>query len=871
MKKLLSVLLTALITVGMASNAYALNSSSASASGTVSGVTAAHHVSSGDLRRPKAVRLKPSGIRKMFMPRAYAAQTAVNDGSSNYGYSQLDTAGKQAYNLMKKAAQAKFIYTNSNPNVINLNGLNLTENDIYQIYGYFRNDNPQLFWLDWSYVTDDTGNADSNSSTTDGNAVVTDFGLMSFYDTDQIDAMKTEIDEAVNVYLDKIRNISDDYQKELTLHDMLVQNLSYNSDNPDLDDAHNLYGVFVSKTAVCEGYAKAFQYLLNLSGIPSIYVTGESEDEGHAWDLAEIGGKYYQVDSTWDDPSAGTIQRDLNYPMLSHAYFNVTTAQLENDHTIDTGLDLYPLPACDSTDENYFVKHGYILSSTNDFKNNAVTDSVGQINSGSYMIEIKTSSQQALDDISSLLSTDGYTATQAYKNYLSSINQQLPADLQIDGSEYNFIADDTSDLLTIFAVRSSSYCPSGSYTHTIYKTELAQNIIYAENSYSSGDEYTAASYAALTSALQKANTVNTNTIATQTATDSAAHALLAAINALELQSKPDIGSSAAPVITISSYNTQPTNADITVTASTDKGTLNATSHTFTQNGSFDFIATAPDGTTATKTVTITNIDKTLPTIASSVASGAFTNSNVTVTVSDNVAVAGKTAKRNSVTISWPSNNTFTQNGSYIVTATDTAGNISKMSFTIDKSAPQIYASVGNGKCTRISVQMIIVDNTGISSVSETLNGSPVTYNSRKGYSAEGSYSFTAMDKAGNRSTYLFTIDKTAPVITTSAVSGGVAVSVTDVNLATQTVYLNGSHIAWPSGNVFTSAGIYTVYAADKAGNSSIKTFTVGNISSSAYLRYRHAFGQKAPRVLTVSATGAMQIASQVLHILSGLL
>lgn len=65
-----------------------------------------------------------------------------------------------------------------------------------------------------------------------------------------------------------------------------------------------------------------------------------------------------------------------------------------------------------------------------------------------------------------------------------------------------------------------------------------------------------------------------------------------------------------PTITIGAYNTQTTNGNITVTASTDDyGTLNATSHTFTENGSFEFIATDAVGNVSRQTVTITNIVK----------------------------------------------------------------------------------------------------------------------------------------------------------------------------------------------------------------------------------------------------------------------
>ena len=87
----------------------------------------------------------------------------------------------------------------------------------------------------------------------------------------------------------------------------------------------------------------------------------------------------------------------------------------------------------------------------------------------------------------------------------------------------------------------------------------------------------------------------------------------------------------APVITIDPYSTTWTNQDITVTASTDEGTLNTTSHTFTTNGSFDFVATDAAGNVKTETVTINNIDKTAPTGSiTSPASSALVRGSITI-------------------------------------------------------------------------------------------------------------------------------------------------------------------------------------------------------------------------------------------------
>jgi len=71
-----------------------------------------------------------------------------------------------------------------------------------------------------------------------------------------------------------------------------------------------------------------------------------------------------------------------------------------------------------------------------------------------------------------------------------------------------------------------------------------------------------------------------------------------------------------PIITINPYDTNSTNQDIIVTASTNEGTLNFVSHAFESNDSFTFIATDSVGNTATETITINNIDKTKPIINS---------------------------------------------------------------------------------------------------------------------------------------------------------------------------------------------------------------------------------------------------------------
>lgn len=146
----------------------------------------------------------------------------------------------------------------------------------------------------------------------------------------------------------------------------------------------------------------------------------------------------------------------------------------------------------------------------------------------------------------------------------------------------------------------------------------------------------------------------------------------------------------APIITIAPYaTTTPTNQDVVVNASVDDGTLNASSHTFTENGTFTFIATDLAGNSSSETVTITNIDKTEPVITpipvQAAANGkpfAYTvmaTDPLSITFSSTDKPAGSSLD-SSGNFSW----TPTSIGdiTFNVSATDAAGNIASTPFRI---------------------------------------------------------------------------------------------------------------------------------------------------------------------------------------------
>jgi len=288
----------------------------------------------------------------------------------------------------------------------------------------------------------------------------------------------------------------------------------------------------------------------------------------------------------------------------------------------------------------------------------------------------------------------------------------------------------------------------------------------------------------------------------------------------------------APVITIGAYNTDPTNQDVTITVTTDKGTLTAESHTFTENGSFGFAATDEYGNTATETVTISHIDKVAPTTPTLAASSTDpTNTDITVTITfsgDSVEKQYKVGATGSWT-AYVAPVVVSNNDIIYARSMDEAGNMSAVSSieitNINKVAPVITIGTYNTDPTNQNVTITATTDKG------TLNTESHTF------TENDSFSFTSTDEYGNTATEIVTIthiDKVSPVITIAPYNTAITSSDILVSATTNEGTLN------QSSNLFTENGNFEFVATDAAGNVSTETVIIINIF-------------KNPPVVTVSA------------------
>lgn len=134
---------------------------------------------------------------------------------------------------------------------------------------------------------------------TSGLSDITVISATYYYSSDEYLDMYSECVEAADRILAGIKNNEglSDTEKALLIHDRLALACEYDFNNTD--NMYDLYGALVNGIAVCQGYAEAYDYLLEQVGIDSFICS--SEQLNHAWNIIYINNKPYHVDVTWDD------------------------------------------------------------------------------------------------------------------------------------------------------------------------------------------------------------------------------------------------------------------------------------------------------------------------------------------------------------------------------------------------------------------------------------------------------------------------------------------------------------------------------------------------------------------------------------------
>ncbi|MCH5274692.1 MAG: hypothetical protein J1E65_02540 [Lachnospiraceae bacterium] len=239
--------------------------------------------------------------------------------------------------------------------------LAVEEAQLDKVFQCLMNDHPELFFVrGYSYTC----------YTYTG--VIARLGFTGLYtmDTAEREERQQQIEAQAEQYLQGISSQASDYEKVKYVYETIVLETEYKR---DAEDSQNIYSVFVNHESVCQGYAKAAQYLLERLGVKATLVKGSIYGgESHAWNLVWIDGVSYYMDATWGDAYYQMAEEEeedeLPRPAINYDYLCVTTEQLEKTHLIE---NVVPVPACISTDANYYVMEGAYFT---DYDETAVAD-----------------------------------------------------------------------------------------------------------------------------------------------------------------------------------------------------------------------------------------------------------------------------------------------------------------------------------------------------------------------------------------------------------------------------------------------------------------------------------------------------------------
>ena len=279
----------------------------------------------------------------------------------------------------------------------------LDTDELNKIYNYVMADHPEIFYTNGVHYTQKSINN-----------IVTSISVKGQYTMSQEEASQYQnaILPAVQTILASVPGYADgtttdDFTKIKYLYDYIINSTDYEA---GADENQNIISVFLNHRSVCNGYAKAMQYLSQFIGIPCLHVSGTAEGGPHAWNVIFMDGAWYQVDVTFGESNVSS--GNTNASFINYAYLGLTDKEMYVNHTIDNTI---PVPSCTATEDNYYIYTGTYFT-------DADIDTIGRMAeeaqmSGKNVIQFKVSDAYTMTSI-----TDKLFNQHLIYNYLNNVN-----------------------------------------------------------------------------------------------------------------------------------------------------------------------------------------------------------------------------------------------------------------------------------------------------------------------------------------------------------------------------------------------------------------------------------------------------------------
>ena len=296
--------------------------------------------------------LDPSALKTVDVLSEIGKEYPVYEFENCLYYDRMPEREKEIYQLFYDLVMHKDDEDYSRKLVVPVTELEETEDKIDLVFYAMLRDHPEFF-----YISVSDSRLPQIESYSDKEVAVYEIrlGPPEFDENEMI----AKFDNAVYNFMRSIDKKASCEEIELQIHDKLNNMVSYDRKLLELglygqDLSHTAYGALVENsrgnahTAVCDGYAQAFQYLMKQVGINAAQVTGDADtpqgtlwgDAYHAWNIVELDGEWYEVDCCWDDLEIDELNDfylkreiknlDDKYFYVTHHWFNRTTEEMKH-------------------------------------------------------------------------------------------------------------------------------------------------------------------------------------------------------------------------------------------------------------------------------------------------------------------------------------------------------------------------------------------------------------------------------------------------------------------------------------------------------------------------------------------------------------
>lgn len=310
----------------------------------------------------------------------------LEEGGSRFAYESLDAQEQIWYGEIEQALGEMTDTVKLSTEPI---GQGLDEQDIDRIFQCVLIDHPEIFYT--------TGYTYTKYSRGDRTVGIDFAGTYSLPREEAVNKAE-EIRGRASEWLSDIPSDASEYDKVKAVYEKIIFSTDYDL---NASDNQNIASVFLGNSSVCQGYAKATQYLLNHLGVMCTLVQGTVDTgEAHAWNLVRVDGDYYYVDTTWGDASYrmedGSGQEEL--PEINYDYLCVTTQELLRTHRIES---VVAMPECTATQANYYVREGVYFTSYDAEQMQSIFDRAWE--SGRTEITLKCADEECYREICRVL------------------------------------------------------------------------------------------------------------------------------------------------------------------------------------------------------------------------------------------------------------------------------------------------------------------------------------------------------------------------------------------------------------------------------------------------------------------------------------